>query len=289
MPKREPMTPGCKIGRLTFVSSAPPKRTPGGQTFYRVHAICDCGVEIEINESSLRQRRTLSCGCLRRELITSHGMSRSRTYRIWSGMKMRGQGRGTGGAHYAARGITVCERWLDFPAFLQDMGEAPDGMEIDRIDNDRGYEPGNCRWTDRQTQVRNSAHAKFVEFDGERLCFTEAAARIGTRTTVISRKAVVNGWTMQQALDFFRHRLLDPTLGRKRSPEARARMKAAQQNRGPQTAETKAKISATLKGRVFTPEHLGKISASLKGKPRTSEHAAKIAASRRVNAARSAG
>src|SRR5438067_12531185 len=108
MPARNPLKPGEVFGRLVVIGEGTHRTTPQGATIYRARALCACGTEIEANENSLRQRHTSSCGCLHRELMTSHGMSRSRTYRIWEGMKQRGQARGTGGPHYAARGTSVC-------------------------------------------------------------------------------------------------------------------------------------------------------------------------------------
>jgi hypothetical protein len=104
--------------------------------------------------------RTQSCGCLRNEVTvqrsTKHGHTGTSIYWTWGDMV----GRCTNPKHkryadYGGRGITVCDRWRDFANFLADMGERPPGMELDRIDNDRGYEPGNCRWADRSTQAKN--------------------------------------------------------------------------------------------------------------------------------------
>ncbi|MFE0766129.1 hypothetical protein [Streptomyces smyrnaeus] len=142
---------GTRHGRL--VVTVP--RVPGEK---HVQCVCDCGTPRTVLFGEWG--KTKSCGCLRREVTaarsTTHGHSRTSIYGTWADMVARcTRPTHQRWADYGGRGITVCERWRDFANFLADMGERPAGMELDRIDNDRGYEPGNCRWADGSTQAKN--------------------------------------------------------------------------------------------------------------------------------------
>jgi hypothetical protein len=101
--------------------------------------------------------------------------------------------------YYGARGIRVCERWLEFSNFLADMGERPTGKTLDRIDNDGNYEPGNCRWATHAEQMSNSSRNVRLTFRGETLTLTQWAQRIGVGKTTLACRLRL-GWTVEEAL-----------------------------------------------------------------------------------------
>ena len=142
---------GQRFGRLLVVAESVPRGRPSRWTCQ-----CDCGVRKSVSIGELRSGGTVSCGCLKRDRLTTHGKHATATYRAWVSMIQRCTNpRSQSWDLYGARGITVSDRWKTFEAFLADMGECPRGLSIDRIDNDRGYEPDNCRWVTPLEQARN--------------------------------------------------------------------------------------------------------------------------------------
>ena len=128
---------------------------------------CDCGTERVVNGGHLKAGNTKSCGCLKSELsiqrFTVHGHTSvvggkryySPTYQSWRGMIDRCKSTSARHKDYFDRGITVCDRWKQFENFLSDMGERPVGLTIERKNNDKGYEPGNCCWATYKEQRAN--------------------------------------------------------------------------------------------------------------------------------------
>jgi hypothetical protein len=96
--------------------------------------------------------------------------------------------------NYGGRGIKVCARWDDFPNFLADMGEPPPGMSIDKIDNNRGYSPENCRWLSMADQNRNCRDNVYLTVRGETKCLSEWARSSGISQQTLSRR-MAKGWT----------------------------------------------------------------------------------------------
>jgi hypothetical protein len=145
---------GQRFGRLVVVALHPERERYGSRYYFALwRCRCDCGAECIARGNHLRGGKVTSCGCFHRERVTKHGKSGTPAYSSWCSMKNRCSSPRY--RHYAGRGITVEEEWLDFRGFYADMGDRPDGRTLDRIDPNSNYGPGKCRWATPLTQTRN--------------------------------------------------------------------------------------------------------------------------------------
>lgn len=157
--------PGNKYGLLTIVSEGQKVSYPDGSQVRQVWCRCDCGnPEMTlVRTNNLQSGNTSSCGCVGEASRKTHGLSNSRTYQIHEGMLRRCRpDLAEAFPYHAGRGIEVCERWNprlggSFENFYEDMGPAPEGMSLDRIDVNGNYEKSNCRWASNSVQGYNKA------------------------------------------------------------------------------------------------------------------------------------
>jgi hypothetical protein len=166
MPKIVIIEKGTKYGRLTVIGEAGRRVTAGGNKKRMLICECECGTVKNVDMTSLIHHGTISCGCYRversRELSYKHGMAsrsnRKTEYALWNNILQRCTNpKSAQWKDYGGRGITVCKEWTEsFAAFYAYVGKKPHkSLSLDRIDNDRGYEPDNVRWASRAVQARN--------------------------------------------------------------------------------------------------------------------------------------
>jgi hypothetical protein len=188
--------PGTRFGFLEVISVDGENAT----------CVCHCG------DPSCKQTTTpkvchliggksTSCGCGSTRRKWKSSATSPNTYRSWEHMIDRCYNeKHPHYERYGGRGIVVCDRWRkSFDAFLEDMGERPDNKTIDRINNDMGYDPGNCRWSTMQEQNRNKSNGTTLEHQGQSMSVTEWAEKLDIPRQVIFGRLKV-GWTTERAL-----------------------------------------------------------------------------------------
>lgn len=130
-----------------------------------------------------------------------HGGRHTRLYAIWCGIKTRCNNKNSKAyPNYGGRGIKLCSRWNDFSCFREDMGDPPEGMSIDRIDNDKGYGPDNCRWASKKTQARNRRGRHMLTALGKTQSIAEWSDEVGLSITTIWARVSAYGWSHERAV-----------------------------------------------------------------------------------------
>lgn len=199
---------GSIFGRLTVIEDDLNRSRPGHRY---VLVQCACGVKKSTRLDGLRRGATVSCGCKKAEHNFKHGHRRigqqDPTYTSWDSMWQRCTNPNTPAyPHYGGRGITVDQKWKDFSAFLQDMGERPSlAYEIDRKDNDQGYCKDNCKWSTRREQMMNTRRVVTVLWNGQPRALRDLAIEHGMDPLLVQQR-YRNGWTAKEALTVARQR-----------------------------------------------------------------------------------
>jgi len=203
MPNRpKPLFPGEQIGNWTVVELASPRK---GHTAYLCR--CKCGKTKVIRRDSLKCGDSTQCHSCAGKQFIKHGENRkgkkSSEYSVWAGMIHRCSVNCNRSRDYHDRGITVCEQWRGkngFEVFLAEVGRRPSSEHtLDRIDNDRGYEPGNVRWATSKEQARNRRNNRLLTINGITKCIAEWADESPV-TQIRIRARLNNGWDAQTAV-----------------------------------------------------------------------------------------
>lgn len=174
-----------------------------------VECVCRCGNKCTPTIEKLVNRKTKSCGCLRRETLSkigkkncTHGMHNTPTYKsYWSMLERCYNPKKDNFHNYGGRGIKVCSRWLDsFSYFLADLGKRPKGKySIERRNNNGNYCPENCYWTTIKNQRNNSRQNHFLTIDGTTRTMTQWAELNGIYPQLIYQR-LKRGWTVEEAI-----------------------------------------------------------------------------------------
>lgn len=192
------ISPGDRFGRLTVIEEAEQR---GKIRMFLCR--CDCGALQEFRRGNLRSGNTSSCGCRRREVVAkrqrTHDQRRHPLYAVWNSMLARCYNPNHKSyADYGGRGIEVCEKWHKFDGFFEDMSEGyQPGLTLERIENERGYKPGNCRWATYREQNRNRRDNRMIDTPRGQMLLCEAAEVSGIDYNTLWRR-LNRGWPAEK-------------------------------------------------------------------------------------------
>lgn len=189
-------SPGEQYGHLTIIFDL-------GQSMYL--CVCDCGNRIQVHRTALNSTPCTNCGAKTTSVASggrvTHGMAKTPEYNTWRKMISRCTNEDDKSyKDYGEKGIKVCDRWMDFNCFIEDMGLRPEeGMTIDRVESTGNYEPGNCTWATKTEQARNRSTNKLLTMDGETKTVAEWTELYGHKRTMIADRLKA-GWTVEDAI-----------------------------------------------------------------------------------------
>lgn len=192
--------PGDKFGKLTADREIS-GRYKNSKWYF---CTCECGGSIILSRNDLVNTKIVSCGCASKKTRRDeyHGMTNSSEYASWQSMKDRCTNPNSKHyKNYGARGIKVCDEWIDsFDQFYADMGKRPSRKHsLERIDNERGYEPSNCKWEIRAVQNRNKRTNRLIKWRGKEQCLLDWAKELDISIKTLSNRIVRSGWDVERA------------------------------------------------------------------------------------------
>lgn len=213
--ERNPIEVGTVFGRLTVISQAIP--TSEGNSYRYYPCKCSCGNTTSPRKDTLLNGQSKSCGCLAKEVASerarTHGLSKHRIAdKYYSMLKRCNNPKRKDYKHYGGRGITICPRWADkstgLANFIEDMYPSYiEGYELERMNNDGNYEPGNCTWATRQSQVLNRRFEegaigipKYIEYNGLELHLAGWEEKTGISARILCDRIGKLGWSVEKAL-----------------------------------------------------------------------------------------
>lgn len=188
---------GLKFGKLTPLLMIKEK---GKRILWKCY--CDCGNKnLIVRSDFLNNGTTKSCGCL---VKTRQGITKkeSRSYYAWRNMIKRCYDSSSSSyCLYNSRNIKVCDRWInDFNAFYLDMGSCPEGLQLDRIDNNGNYEPSNCRWVTAKQNCNNKTSNKLLTAFGKTQSSEMWANEYGISGKVLRQRLLRDRWSIEDAI-----------------------------------------------------------------------------------------
>lgn len=184
---------GMKFNNLFVIGHS--HKNKRGKRFWKVK--CDCGNIKNVIGSSLSNGYLKSCGCLK----TKHNLTDTITYSSWSQMKCRCINKKHDKyKYYGGRGIKICDKWMDFTGFYEDMGDRPDGKTLDRIDVNGDYCKENCKWSTFEEQCNNRRSNVEITYNNKTQNRTQWEKELGMKKGMLYQRITERGWTIEKAL-----------------------------------------------------------------------------------------
>lgn len=190
---------GKTFGRLNVISIS---HREGTKIYW--NCLCACGNVVCVRSQSLHQGRTQSCGCLHLDIVTKHGNTGIKEHKIWMSIKNRCLNpKDKSFKDYGGRGITVCDRWINsYNNFFEDMGACPSvNHSIDRIKNNEGYGPDNCKWSTRTEQANNRRSNVTIYRNGETKTLTQWCRELNKSYARVWQRINIQNWSVDRALN----------------------------------------------------------------------------------------